>query len=1455
MYAAGFAPRINLNAGTLTSIGTIGSAAASGYEIFIGNAIIGLFRIIADDGINNTVIDLLPFTNYAAGNNPNGLSLTTPVDITPLRAQSNRVFFVLALRSFGSSNEIFGDLSGPEQTAETVIKRVITGDAFNVFGLVKPASYLIQDKSLTSFVIDGGDGGDSGDFTVYATTGSTVVTPANLIQRVVIKDLGTLNNVSFSIHSSTDTAYAYGVTIPVTYDSTLDRFAFSAATPVELSRLQPGIIYFRMTFEDPNGTEYSGLLFNDADNTLLSRTVTAHVIKLFQIPRIFCDTQGTIDNNSRFLIPDGTAITAFRTTANNLMDNPSSVVSFSGSLTLIKVTLYYASDINFVTPLATWNLTYTPGGGTGGNAVTGTPISLSSLTGPVVFVMNCSYISGGLPVIVSGRIYYRNFANTAHVFLSNINLYSVLANPRLDVHPFNTYIGLAEEGATFTDNALLTISDPQLYAKGTQLSLYDNTANVNLPLTLGDSSGPTFFGYIPNSSIVPYNSLNVVLTEPSGITYDTYFNFRLPGIQPSINLGPLNTFDFDSPNGIIVPVLGYDPAVATYVDSNHPGGITLGLDGGQFLYGDSSGNSVELVPVSGVTLHEGDYPGATVTFGYQSQASFQIANRYNTSEYYVAPSNATLPGVTWSSSYVDENGLYRIADLSLFGIPYSNVRVNGPLAGNLQIVGRGNTWTGFSYNGTDYESGVISGITYDLTTSLAYNGKVLAGITLSPLLLPLNGGVTGSLGTAVGSIRNVFEGVTYGGSNNLQLRRSPGNNIVTIQNGAGVDNIGVDVGSTYNTNSYTYTVVIPGGTSINNLYSYQQVFVPPIGTNNATLTLGPIGIIGSTLFNGVNVPVLAVSGGTATYSDPYHPTPVTLYQDGGVIVYDNPIIQSGFTFALPRTPYPGQNVRIGYQSSSAAGYSQGTTFFSPTTSNFTLPGITWTSANAYPNVSSSPPFYTLTNLSIFGATANDAAPYATNLSVLHRGVTYGPFAQTTAGGTVFSNQASSTGVTYDVLNPLLSYSGVTLTGTTLPSMFLPLTAIVTVTQVSPTNPAIVSFSNLKYGNYLFTSTLQLVDSTGRTVNIVDGSGSITYTGAGDYNPTYNVVIPGGVSQSSLGVPNGGFSIVSNGTAGPTGPLSLNYVFNTTANQRFTFDLLGEIGGTGITYTETIILGIPTARMNTLLAFSTNWFQGLPGTTGAYGITYYQPGPDVLLALQTVAGPWLDAFTSCLTGNTLATVEGSTYTNLTSIVTGYSGTTCTDLVKPFQTMQGFTYHLNGYPSLQTDYLSAIPQEGVQNFRLSNINTPPLSTVVGDLAVDTLAGSTAAYTGLSGAIQSLFEQAAAAGMIQVSNQSPGSNISSNLLLSGTPYGTALGGTTFPVYGANWRAGQSVAIYVKFNLTKSRAYKLQAMADLNNGVAGATQAYQVVYGGVTFSFPGTLLESSMPLPLTYKILLQAY
>ena len=327
-------------------------------------------------------------------------------------------------------------------------------------------------------------------------------------------------------------------------------------------------------------------------------------------------------------------------------------------------------------------------------------------------------------------------------------------------------------------------------------------------------------------------------------------------------------------------------------------------------------------------------------------------------------------------------------------------------------------------------------------------------------------------------------------------------------------------------------------------------------------------------------------------------------------------------------------------------------------------------------------------------------------------------------------------------------------------------------------------------------------------------------------------------------------------------LSFDYVYGSTAGTTYTFSILGEVGYTGITYSQTISIGVPVATMSKILTYAGNWGPGFTGST-AEGGTYYQPTPAVALLLQNYAGPWLDDFTTAVTGG-----SGTTFASTSGIIAGYSGTTCTDLTTQFQSISGFTY--GSVLGSTLGYLELIPREAIASYNIANIDTKKLSQVVGNTIDAGNTGNTGPTSFEYGrALQSLFEQAVNAGMIQTA----GVTLNDEPILTGfyelgptffsEPYSGYVtlqdfyndaAGVTAPtaIYGASFAVGQELAFYVQYNMTKNRTYNLQGLDNIV-GVSGATGPVELVFGGETFTLAG-LSETSSATPVVYKIVLTA-
>jgi hypothetical protein len=292
-------------------------------------------------------------------------------------------------------------------------------------------------------------------------------------------------------------------------------------------------------------------------------------------------------------------------------------------------------------------------------------------------------------------------------------------------------------------------------------------------------------------------------------------------------------------------------------------------------------------------------------------------------------------------------------------------------------------------------------------------------------------------------------------------------------------------------------------------------------------------------------------------------------------------------------------------------------------------------------------------------------------------------------------------------------------------------------------------------------------------------------------------------------------------------LNFDYMFTAVAGTTYSYQLLGETGLSIANVDHIVNIAVPPAVLNKVLCYGSNWYLQTgstgPGATGSAGTTYYQPEPAVALLLTTVLGPYLDDLTAGLTG---VTSGGTYYSDLSNYITGTSPQV-PNLVKKFQDISGFTYLNNGADDGTTgivvDYLSQIPVEAIHSVNFSPVDTLPLSEVTGDLLSTNSQGQTMAHSGLSGAIQSLFEQAVGAGMVTTGNTA-GTDLSlanswpelSNVVpvkVVDLDTSIAAGGSTgdFKVFGATFTAGQSLGIFVQYNLQKVRQYQLSALANL--------------------------------------------
>ena len=611
--------------------------------------------------------------------------------------------------------------------------------------------------------------------------------------------------------------------------------------------------------------------------------------------------------------------------------------------------------------------------------------------------------------------------------------------------------------------------------------------------------------------------------------------------------------------------------------------------------------------------------------------------------------------------------------------------------------------------------------------------------------------------------------------------------------------------------------------------------------------------------------ILTFPGGTYTYTN--FPDGVSISTDGGNLVYTDisgvTYVSGGLVVDTPNNVLPGSTLQIGYESAGSnvlnTTYGLFEHYAGGEDNIITLAGIAFTTGTTA--IEGGYPAYSFSGLSVMGTSA-DVIVEQLEL-VCSNSVT--PFAITQIDGVASTNL---TGVTYDVISPTLNYLSSPMTQIA-PDCIFPLDGTLTVTSTA-SGSVTVTVSGGAYGdltNFTIRGCVSESPFSGTEITITSGSGSREYTGltpGTNYNAGvfhYGVVIPGGESVNHFSSPSG---IIVEGMSPPgtTGSLSFDYVYGATAGTTYTFSILGEVGYTGITYSQTISIGVPVATMSKILTYAGNWGPGFTGST-AEGGTYYQPTPAVALLLQNYAGAWLDDFTTAVTGG-----SGTTYASTSGIIAGYSGTTCTDLTTQFQNITGFTY--DSVAGNTFGYLELIPREAIASYNISNIDTKKLSEVVGNTIDAGNTGSTGPTSFEYGrALQSLFEQAVNAGMIQTA----GVTLNDEPILTGfyelgptyfvtqeSGYVTLqdfyhdLAGVTAPtaIYGASFAVGQELAFYVQYNMTKNRTYNLQGLDNIV-GVSGATGPVELVFGGVTFALAG-LSETSSATPVVYKIVLTA-
>ena len=694
-------------------------------------------------------------------------------------------------------------------------------------------------------------------------------------------------------------------------------------------------------------------------------------------------------------------------------------------------------------------------------------------------------------------------------------------------------------------------------------------------------------------------------------------------------------------------------------------------------------------------------------------------------------------------------------------------------------------------------------------------------------------------------------GLQFGGNDYIN-NPSPNTNVYPLDlpyvAGYGYKLIGNDLSNpaTWAAGEKDEFYILYGGNTYSSGITAPAPIAPSLTLGGYTLSSGGAG-------GSVNI---AFGGPQAIYTDINYPAGIQISTDAGNMVSGGGIVSStGLTLTTAPGVVPGQFIPVGYQSQSAieaqTRFAGGTAYFLNSAVGVTLPGITYTNLGTTGLFST--PEYRF-NLSVMGLTDADTIG---NLSVVYKSTNF-PVA--------YSNPTSSaviTGATYDVSGAFLAYSagGSTLA---LPTLAVGLTGSVVATTGTTSGTAVVDFTNIVYGGSNFTGTLA---SRNGNATIVSGSGTQIISGlpGGSTSFNYSAAIPGGTSINFL--TSNPVTVVA---PRDSSRITLNYVYNANAGNTFAFNLLGEVGYTGITFAQTITLGIPSERMNRVLAYAGNWGAtgpGASGSSGAAGTTYYQPVPVVALLLQNVVGPWLDDFSTAMTGG-----SGTTYKSTSGVIAGYTGTNCYDLPYQFQSTSGFTY--SSVAGTTTGYLPLIPQEAITSYRVTSVETKKLSKVIGNVIDEGnqgQSGPTAAPFGR--ALQSLFEQAVTVGLVQVANETNGMTLNNVALDAGfyildRPPGVSdveslNPGTmysffntfapqvtsTTPIYGIQWSPGQELAFYIRYDMTKNRVYNL---TPLDLALSNSTGPTQLVFGGQTFTL-NSLSESSGITPVTYKIVLQ--
>ena len=318
-------------------------------------------------------------------------------------------------------------------------------------------------------------------------------------------------------------------------------------------------------------------------------------------------------------------------------------------------------------------------------------------------------------------------------------------------------------------------------------------------------------------------------------------------------------------------------------------------------------------------------------------------------------------------------------------------------------------------------------------------------------------------------------------------------------------------------------------------------------------------------------------------------------------------------------------------------------------------------------------------------------------------------------------------------------------------------------------------------------------------------------------------------------------------------LLLDHVFQASVDQTYEFTLLGEDVG-ALAADETITIDVPVSSMNKILTYSSGWFDP-PGDVGQSGV---QPLPTVVLRIAAVVGPKLDALTAGLTGSTGGVYPANA---LQDAVDGDNSSACNTLINYFRGGvggKGFTYHAaGGDAAVQTTYLEDIPVEAIQKFEVSPINTDSLKVVVGNHNVIPEVGATGSFDKdaepLKAAIQTLFEQAVDSGMVDKANYGADLKGDDWTGESGTPLGAfqgeAAAAADLPVYGVQFVPDQTLGFYVKYNLTKTRNFKLSGATGTEHSAGPTT----VTFGDNTFDLDGEA-EVSTAVPVTYQIVLRA-